>query len=583
VKSKDPANNLATSGDLTFDTKDAGVAPVITQVLPASGATLGNTHVTILGDHFDPELATATTVSSIDKQNSFGAIADQQGSENGVFFGDVKATTVVVINSTRLELITPPSSEGGTSVSIVQSSGTASVPNSYTFRKLPPVPTPAGVKRQEIPFVIDTKEFRTNLGINNVGETEEAVDLLLVDNNGLLVANKSRTVPGHGMTQLNDVLRELEELLGSSPTGREGYLILDSSSSIGSWASQIDNVSQDPSLELGRGETRAASRILLPSSVSNQKFLTSLIVINASETGGVVTIRVRDLDGNIRKSVPNQALPARGYLFFRNLYQDLRIGGEVSGPIEVEATGGIKIVATERIYTPENTSAYFEGVDFGIASKTLVLPYVVDTAEFRTNLGIDNVNGVMANVTVSLVDKNGVVLGNPIHTQVKPHGLVQLNNVIRQLLGRSDVSNQEGTIRLESDQAIIGWTSQIDNLTQDSSLVVAKPSTATKLLIPSTTNSGKFKSTLAVVNLADTSNLVQLTARDNGGNVKAMVPVTIPGRGLIAYTDILTSLGLQSTFGPLEINSLDNKPLVAVSRVYSNQRTGGYFEGVTEE
>jgi hypothetical protein len=86
-----------------------------------------------------------------------------------------------------------------------------------------------------------------------------------------------------------------------------------------------------------------------------------------------------------------------------------------------------------------------------------------------------------------------------------------------------------------------------------------------------------------VVNLADTPNLVQITARDDEGNSKPPATATIDGRGLITYTDISTSLGLQNTFGPLEIDSLDKKPLLAVSRVYSNKRTGGYFEGVAVE
>jgi hypothetical protein len=56
--------------------------------------------------------------------------------------------------------------------------------------------------------------------------------------------------------------------------------------------------------------------------------------------------------------------------------------------------------------------------------------------------------------------------------------------------------------------------------------------------------------------------------------------VTIPANGLISYTDIRASLGLRGTFGPMEINSVDNQPLLAVSRVYSPQHTGGYFEGL---
>ena len=39
-------------------------------------------------------------------------------------------------------------------------------------------------------------------------------------------------------------------------------------------------------------------------------------------------------------------------------------------------------------------------------------------------------------------------------------------------------------------------------------------------------------------------------------------------------------LGMTGEYGPLEIVSLSGKPILAVSRVYSLQRTGGYFEGV---
>ncbi len=63
----------------------------------------------------------------------------------------------------------------------------------------------------------------------------------------------------------------------------------------------------------------------------------------------------------------------------------------------------------------------------------------------------------------------------------------------------------------------------------------------------------------------------------------ATANVTIAGLGLVSYSDILTSLGLQDSYGPLEILSLDKQPLLAVSRVYSNQRTAGYFEGLAAE
>jgi len=203
----------------------------------------------------------------------------------------------------------------------------------------------------------------------------------------------------------------------------------------------------------------------------------------------------------------------------------------------------------------------------------------VDTTDFRTNLGINNPGTTAAHVTVSLVGKDGLVKGSLSRT-VAPNGLTQINDINRQLVGKGEVTGEEGTLRLEADQPIVAWTSQIDNQTQDPSLVVGKPSTARRLLIPSTTSAGSFKSTLAVVNLSGTPTSVQITARDNDGNVQASHSVTIPGLGLMSEADIRASLNLAGTFGPLEIASQDNKPLLAVSRVYSNQRTGGYFEGL---
>ena len=57
-------------------------------------------------------------------------------------------------------------------------------------------------------------------------------------------------------------------------------------------------------------------------------------------------------------------------------------------------------------------SACFEGVATDVAGRTVVLPYSVESTEFRTNLGINNLGTATANVTVRLLDKNGLSLGS---------------------------------------------------------------------------------------------------------------------------------------------------------------------------
>ncbi len=183
-----------------------------------------------------------------------------------------------------------------------------------------------------IPFVVDSQEFRTNLGINNLGGVVAVVQISLVDHNGLLIAQTSTTVPPFGMRQINNIARVLES--ASTVTGREGYLILESNEDIRAWASQIDNATADPSLELARSDS--AARVLMPSSVSSSRFSTSLIVINTTATDGQVNLRIRDSAGTILASLMNRPIAGYGYLFFEDIHKAAGLSNAF-GPIEIEA------------------------------------------------------------------------------------------------------------------------------------------------------------------------------------------------------------------------------------------------------
>jgi hypothetical protein len=158
--------------------------------------------------------------------------------------------------------------------------------------------------------------------------------------------------------------------------------------------------------------------------------------------------------------------------------------------------------------------------------------------------------------------------------------MTQINDVIRLLVGIFSETNLEGWLQLTSDQNIVAWTSQIDNAVQDPSFAQGRAQGASRWLIPSVVNVASFRSTLAVANLDAAPNSVQLTARDNLGNTRGTTTVTIPGRGLLSYSDVLGSLGLGGTSGPMEIVSTTGKPVIVISRVYSDQRTSGFFEGL---
>jgi hypothetical protein len=74
---------------------------------------------------------------------------------------------------------------------------------------------------------------------------------------------------------------------------------------------------------------------------------------------------------------------------------------------------------------------------------------------------------------------------------------------------------------------------------------------------------------------------VHITVRDTSGSVIGSNDSLIiePG-GVFHVDDLLSSLGITSNFGPIEVISLDNIPLAALSRVFSiNDSTSGFFVG----
>ena len=513
---------------------------------------------------------------------SDGTVLPQSTEGAQLIIGGTPVTKVTFVNSGELKAEAPANTEGSSEVSLELPDKAPQKVAGPEYKDLPKLgAASASVKRLRIPFVVDSSEFRTNLGVNNLSGETATVTLHLLDNNGLEIAapGKQITVPAYGMTQINNVGRVLED--ASSITGREAYLIVESEQEIRAWASQIDNLTEDPSMERSQSDADGSQRVLVPSSAAIGQFLTSLIVINQSDFAGQVTIRSRSNAGVLQAELLNQSIEGNGFLHFADFYGGLGLSN-LYGPIEVEALGGIQITATARIYTQEGSSGYFQGVDISKGSKKVVMPFSVDNDDFRTNLGLTNPGASMAGVLVSLIDSDGLTRGS-LSTTVSPYGMTQINKINEELTKASGTGTlEEGYLILESDAPIVGWTSQIDNLTQDLSMVVGKSADTsdTKLLIPSTASTGSFTSTFVAVNLASLVNTVEITSRDINGNVTGSVRITIPPKGLISFGDVLASFGQSGTYGPLEIESIDGLPILAVSRVSSLQRTGGYFVGV---
>jgi IPT/TIG domain/Matrixin len=211
---------------------------------------------------------------------------------------------------------------------------------------------------------------------------------------------------------------------------------------------------------------------------------------------------------------------------------------------------------------------------------TQFIPFVTDTSQFRTNLGLTNVSAQAAFATITLFDATGNSVGTST-TSVPAGGLMQLNNVIRLIRGASQVTNSSASVVISSDQTLVPYATQIDNVSSDPSLETGKSTGKTQLLIPSTTSVSPFRSSLILQNVGSSSATVNLRQHDITGAVRKELNITIPAAGFFQTDDLHATLGLSGIYGPLEITSTNSIPLVATSRVFSpNSGASGFFEGI---
>jgi purple acid phosphatase-like protein len=426
-----------------------------------------------------------------------------------------------------------------------------------------------------IPSVVENGTFRTNLGINNISKSQANVSLTLVDAEGMVLGGKTVQVEPEGLEQINSVARFLfEDSVGSDI---DGNLYLESDQPISAWASQIDNSTNDPSLLLSK--RTGTTRLLIPSAANVGTFSSSLVLMNVGYTTAQVMLKAYGTSGDLlgQSGAPLMVAP-NGVMSIENVLQSLGVTDNY-GPIEITSLNSVPVIASSRVSSSTRAGGFFEGLRYSDASQTQTIPHVVDNGGIRTNLGINNITDLTATVTIRLFDNTGRQLAST-GVSVAPRGLTQVNSVVRQLLNLEDVANLEGYIRLESDQPIFGWASQIDNVTNDPGFAVSKWQGATRLLVQSTANVGSFKSSLVVVNMGSADAVVDLISRDVAGSIKGESRgLVINAGGFFSTANILELLGVTSGYGPIEIISTNGQPIMATSRVYSTSGTSGFFEG----
>jgi len=208
-----------------------------------------------------------------------------------------------------------------------------------------------------VPGLLETGAIRTNLGVNNLGSESAHVLIRFINTFSFEVRTKWVDVPAHGLYQFN--FNEIIEFFSQIGTpGIDCYIQLDSNQPVIGWISQINNATSDPGFAISRGAGNP--RLLLLSSANDSRWHSTLVVVNPEVIEAYIRLTARDINGEVKSQMGILAIPARGFFTKENILEYLGLSN-FYGPIEIQATNGVKILATSRIISADGTSAFFEG------------------------------------------------------------------------------------------------------------------------------------------------------------------------------------------------------------------------------
>jgi len=246
--------------------------------------------------------------------------------------------------------------------------------------------------------------------------------------------------------------------------------------------------------------------------------------------------------------------------------------GEVVFSVAANAANNNSANTGDFIYTQETISRPPDApsVTATPSQTALIVPFAVESNAYRTNLGLTNLTSTAATVTVQFIDQSGGVVASKQYTS-PPNGLFQVGGVIRDLMESQTTPNRQGYLLLETTQAIGAFSTPIDNTRLDAAVLQGTRGKAARLIVPTSTSIGLFRTGLIVINDGNVPNTVEIRFRDNGGTQRATRSITLAPYGFLQTEDVPGFLGLSDTFGPIEVRSTNTTPvnLIAVSRVFA--------------
>jgi PKD repeat protein len=309
---------------------------------------------------------------------------------------------------------------------------------------------------------------------------------------------------------------------------------------------------------------------------------TELSVFNAGTQGATVSLVFLPTAGG---SIVTRSLflAPRQAMTYANVLLDLFGIGTAAGALGIEATSAgtsADLRVSSRTFTTGADGTYGQSVPDvqpDELERTLYITGLIANAAFRTNVGLVNRGGTAMNATLSLFDRSGATLSTK--TIGIPANSFQQSSLAAYFPEVNGQTHDVLTMRISapSSDAISGYCSVIDNISQDPIYIQAVPTaTGGTLTLPIVgrapgVNGTFWRSDVTLFN--PNVNQVTLTLR-YGSQTKA---VLLGGGDTMVLADVLSQFGLTSGTGTLHVSWPTSTGPVVTSRTYTSVETGGTY------
>ena len=257
---------------------------------------------------------------------------------------------------------------------------------------------------------------------------------------------------------------------------------------------------------------------------------------------------------------PTSLIVAPGYATpLHDVVGDWFEGERSAGAVLIDPDGPLEV--TSRTYTVAGGGSFGQNVpalgslDTVTGSEQVVLPGLAETAGYRSNLGLVNLNGEELTVRVEMRAADGSVLGEREYA-LPPYGWRQIARVLREVAGdpvplASAVLSGSG-----QDVAFAAYASVIDNASGDPVMTIPMAAVGEPIAFPAAAHTSGYggvawRTDLDVVNpgIEAAAYHLELLPGDGGG-VAASPTFTLAPGAAVRYQDLLgTVFGVSGAGG----------------------------------